>query len=79
MTESETPGPLIEQKLRDVLEGQILALAGSSFAILAKHRSHRLVHLDLEADDGSPATTDRRSPRPFQTPPHTDGPGPASP
>jgi hypothetical protein len=56
MTESETPGPLIEQKLRDVREGQILALAGTSFAIVSKHRRHRLVHLDLEADDGSPAT-----------------------
>jgi hypothetical protein len=56
MTQSNKPDPRIEQKLRDVLEGQTLVLAGSSFAIVAKRHRHRLVHLDLEADDGSHAT-----------------------
>ena len=56
MTESETPHPFVEQNLRDVLEGQILRLADSSFAVIAKHRGRRLVRLDLEADDGSHAT-----------------------
>jgi hypothetical protein len=46
----------VEHKLRDVLEGQILRLADASFAVVAKQRRRRLVHLDLEADDGSCAT-----------------------
>lgn len=56
MTEPAFPQSFVEHKLREVLEGQILRLAGASFAIVAKHRRHRLVHLDLEADDGTRTT-----------------------
>jgi hypothetical protein len=50
------PLSLVQYRLWEVREGQILRLAGSSFAVVAKHRRHRLVHLDLEADDGAHAT-----------------------
>jgi hypothetical protein len=56
MTEPEIPQPFVEHRLRDVLEGQVLRLADASFAVAAKHRRHRLVHLELEADDGTRAT-----------------------
>jgi len=56
MTEPAMPPTFVKRKLREVLEGQILRLADSSFAVVAKHRRRRLVHLDLEADDGSRST-----------------------
>lgn len=56
MTELEIPQALVEFKLRDIRAGQVLRLADTSFAVVAQHRRHRLVHLDLEADDGAPAT-----------------------
>ena len=56
MTEPAFPQPFVKHKLREVVEGQVLRLADDSFAVLGKRRRHRLVHLDLEADDGSRAT-----------------------
>ncbi|MFF2246053.1 hypothetical protein ACFVTM_17950 [Arthrobacter sp. NPDC058130] len=56
MIEPALPSTFTERRLREVLEGQTLRLADSSFAVVAKHRRHHLVHLDLEADDGSPST-----------------------
>jgi hypothetical protein len=46
----------VKYRLRDVLEGQVLRLAGSNFSVVAKRRRDRLVHLDLEADDQASAT-----------------------
>lgn len=46
----------VEHSLREVREGQVLKLAGSRFAVLAKERRRRLVHLDLKAEDGGRAT-----------------------
>ena len=56
MTEPATQTVFTKRRLREVLEGQILRLADSSFAVVAKHRRRRLVQLDLEADDGSRST-----------------------
>jgi hypothetical protein len=56
MTEPAVPPAVTTQKLREVFEGQVLRLADTSFAVLARHRRHHLIHLDLEADDGSHST-----------------------
>ncbi|MCB5275939.1 hypothetical protein BJG92_03493 [Arthrobacter sp. SO5] len=56
MTIPASPQSFVKHKLQDVLEGQILRLGGDRFAVIAKHRRHRLVHLDLETEDGGPAT-----------------------
>ena len=52
MSEPETPQPFIEYELRQAHEGQVLRIAGESFAVVAKHRRRRTVRLDLEAEDG---------------------------
>jgi hypothetical protein len=46
----------VGRKLREVREGQILKLAGARFAVVATQRQPRLIQLDLEAEDGAPAT-----------------------
>lgn len=56
MTEPAISPIFAKHKLREVIEGQSLRLADTSFAVVAKHRRHRLIHLDLEADDGSLST-----------------------
>ena len=57
MTKRAFPQSFNECKLRKVLEGQILRLADADFfAVVAKRRRDRLVHLDLEADDGTRVT-----------------------
>lgn len=56
MAKPVVPQPLVQYKLREIREGQVLRLADSSFAVVAKHRRHRLVHLDLESDDGAHAS-----------------------
>jgi hypothetical protein len=56
MTGPDMSPVFTEHKLRKVLEGQVLRLADTSFAVVARHRRHRLIHLDLEADDGSHST-----------------------
>jgi hypothetical protein len=56
MTNSEIVPRFVKYRLRDVLEGQVLLLAGANFSVVAKHRRDRLVHLDLQADDKASAT-----------------------
>lgn len=56
MSEPETPQPFIEYELRQAHEGQVLRIAGESFAVVAKHRRRRTVRLDLKAEDGAHAT-----------------------
>ena len=56
MTEPEIPGTLPRCRLREVAEGQVLRLAGSNFAVVGRRQQRRLIHLDLEAEDGAPAT-----------------------
>ncbi len=56
MTKPVIAQPFVETRLREVVEGQVLRLANASFAVLAKHRRRRLVHLDLQAEDGVSAT-----------------------
>jgi hypothetical protein len=45
-----------DHKLREVHEGQILKLAGTRYAVMATQRRRRMIHVDLEAEDGDPAT-----------------------
>lgn len=56
MTEPQLPETLARCRLRDIAEGQILRLAGSSFAVVGRRQEGPLIHLDLEAEDGAPAT-----------------------
>lgn len=56
MSIPDSPQPFLECELRQAHEGQVLRVAGESFAVVAKYRRRRVVHLDLEAGDGAHAT-----------------------
>ncbi|MFE4229336.1 hypothetical protein ACFRJ8_15785 [Arthrobacter sp. NPDC056886] len=56
MTNTQVVPRFVKYRLRDVLEGQVLRLAGTNFSVVAKRRRDRLVHLDLESDDQASAT-----------------------
>jgi hypothetical protein len=56
ITESQIPETLARCRLREIAEGQVLQLAGLSFAVVGRRQQQRLIHLDLEAEDGAPAT-----------------------
>ena len=56
MTEPQIPETLARCRLREIAEGQVLRLAGSSFAVVGRRQQRRLIHLDLVAEDGAPAT-----------------------
>ena len=56
MTKTEHAAGTVKYKLRDVLQGHVLRLAGANFSVVAKRRQDRLVHLDLETDDKASAT-----------------------
>lgn len=56
MSLPESPQPFQERELRQAHEGHVLRVAGESFAVVAKYRQRRVVHLDLEAEDGAHAT-----------------------
>lgn len=56
MSMPESPQSFLECELRQAREGQVLRVAGESFAVVATYRRRRVVHLDLEAEDGAHAT-----------------------
>ena len=56
MTKTEHAAGTVKYRLRDVLQGHVLCLAGANFSVVAKRRQDRLVHLDLETDDKASAT-----------------------
>lgn len=56
MNKPAKPQRYFKYRLREVHESHVLRLADLSFAVLSKERRGSIVHLDLEATDGSRAT-----------------------
>lgn len=56
MNKPSKPQSSTKHRLQDVHEGQVMRLADMTFTVLSKERRGNLVHLDLEANDGSHVT-----------------------